>query len=146
MKFGAVLLSIARQSLPAGFAVSGIGIMPIQAATGADQSSLFPIGGHPGSKDPGCLEGYEYDSGDDHDHSDQLSHSRNRHNISEAYCRYCYHYEIKGISEVVHLGIERAFHEIEYAGIDKEEDDDAENQPGDIDLLPAYGSKEHMAP
>lgn len=83
---GAGGLSVAGQGLTAGFAVSGIGIMPVQAATGADLHLSLPVGCHPGSEDPGRLEGYEDDPGDDHDHSDQLSDSCYRYDIPEAYC------------------------------------------------------------
>src|SRR5512137_606824 len=99
--------------------------MPIQSATGAYGRLLLPLCCHPGSEDPGCLEGDEDDTGYDHGHCDQPSLLSDRDDISEANRGYGHHCEVKGIPEVVDLGIEGAFQEVEYAGTDKEDDDDA---------------------
>lgn len=120
--------------------------MLLQAATGTERHPLRSIRCHPGPEDPGCLEGYEYDAGDDHGHCDQPSLCRGRDDIAEAHCGDGNNCEIKGITEVLHLGVERAFHEIEQPGIYKEQDDDAQDQTGYIYHSNADDSKEHMAP
>lgn len=133
------------KALTAGFAVSGIGIMLLQPAAGTERDPLRPIRCHPGPEDPGCLEGYEYDAGDDHGHCDQPSLCRGRDDIAEAHCGDGNNCEIKGITKILHIGVERAFHKIEQPGIDKEDDDHAQYQPGYVNHPLAYGSKEHMS-